>query len=281
MNYALFGEKGFLGNALKPHCLGLANFSSEVWINARARVMGIGGNQKFPADLLTRNLKSAIEVFEQAVAYDRKRVVNFGSTCAYSIDAPVPFQPKDYLVGEPEPTNSGYAIAKRTIYSMSRAYNQQYGMDNLYLVMPNLYGPGCHFGPYNHVIPDMIEKVQAALACYATEIVFRGTGSPEREFLYITDAVQLILRAIRECHSPEPVHLTSGQVVTIKQLAEKICWKMGFKGHIRWDASFPDGQLKRTLATGLEWVRPMSLDDGLDSTIAYYYSQLIPQEENV
>lgn len=271
MNYFLFGERGFVGSALKPFCKG--SRISPVWINAMAVVQGIGGNRLSPATLLVDNLKSAIQVFDQATASDScKRIVNFGSTCAYSPQMMIPFQPQDYLRGFPETTNLGYAIAKRTIYSMSCAYSEQYDMDNLYLVMPNLYGPGCHFGPNSHVIPDMISKVQAALDSNATEIVFLGTGAAEREFLFIGDAVTLILKAIEEVHTQDPVHLTSGQVITIKNLAELICRIMGFSGVIHWDSKFPDGQLKRQLAKGLEPMFPMPLEVGISQTVQFFRS---------
>lgn len=267
---ALFGENGFLGQALKSWCNGTQDFKSRVWINCRARVMGIGGNQKYHALLLRDNLRSALDIFNQAEFYGYPRIVNFGSTCAYSPEVDCPFRPEDYLKGEPEATNYGYAMAKRMIYTIGKTYSQQYGMDNLYLVMPNLYGPGYKVTEHMHVIPDMIRKVQEAIDSKAEEISFWGSGEAEREFLYVEDAAKLVLKAVEECHTQDPVHLTSGQMITIKALAGLICQKMGYEGTVWWDTTKPDGQLQRKLATGLELEDKISLDFGLDQTIAYY-----------
>lgn len=268
MNYHLIGQRGFLGKTLLPYCGG--DLESPVWINAIAKVMGIGGNQKFPADMLTENLRSAINVFDLAVANGCKRLVNFGSTCAYSPSSASPFEPHDYLEGMPETTNYGYAVAKRTIYSMSLCYSDQYGMNNLYLVMPNLYGPGCHFGSHNHVIPDMIVKIQEAIDNGKKEILFFGTGAAEREFLYIEDAAQLVLKAIAECDSPLPVHLSGAFMLTIRSLAMTLVRLMGFEGNVRWDGNKPDGQMRRELAKGIELGDYMPFEQGLKNTISYF-----------
>lgn len=268
MKYNLLGHKGFLGKALAPLCE--FSYNAPVWINAMAQVRGIEGNIKAQGWMMSENLKSAIMVFEEAAKKGVRRVVNFGSTCAYSPDVLIPFQACSYMVGEPEPTNYGYAMAKRAIYALSKAYGQQYAMDNLYLVMPNLYGPGCHFGTNNHVVPDMIVKIQAAIEENATEIVFRGTGVAEREFLYIHDAVKLIFQAVEEKHTDQPLNLTSGTIITIKALAETLCGIMGFAGAIHWDSSFPDGQLKRELFSDMRPESPMPLQEGLAKTVEYY-----------
>lgn len=278
MNYHLFGERGFLGSALRPYCKG--NQTSPVWINCMAKVMGIKGNKEHPATMMTENLKSAIEVFELAVPNKCKRIINFGSTCAYAKNAFTPFHPYMYMQGEPEATNYGYAMAKRAIYALSNVYSQEFGMDNLYLVMPNLYGPGCHFRPNNHVIPEMIMKIQKALDQHAPQIVFMGTGSAQREFLYIEDAVKLVLQAIEECHTPDLVHLTSGQLITIRDLAQMLCDIMGFAGSIGWDMVGPDGQMRRQLARGLQLEHDTSLEEGLAATVRYYRQAIYPQVAN-
>lgn len=275
MDYHVFGREGFLGRALTPYCTG--NQNSPVWINCMAKVMGIGGNKKHPAKMMTENLKSALQVFELAIANGCKRIVNFGSTCAYAKNAFTPFHPYMYMSGEPESSNYGYAMAKRAILALSQVYSEEFHMDNLYLVMPNLYGPGCHFGPNNHVIPEMIVKIQKATDENQTEIVFMGTGTAQREFLYIQDAAQLVLQAIGECHTPELVHLTSGQLITIRDLAYTLCEMMEFKGRVLWDRVGPDGQMRRQLARGIELQVSTPLETGLQATIRYYREVHYPQ----
>lgn len=273
MTPLILGERGFLGSALLKR-LG-SQMPSDVWINCAAKCMGIEGNRLGPATMIHANLAIALEVFAKAPLNGVKRVVNFGSTCAYSPESPTPFEPKDYLKGDPEPTNGPYAIAKRAIYSLSRSYSEQHGMDNLYLVMPNLYGPGDHFKAFAHVIPDIIKKVDAAQKASVKFIELFGTGAPEREFLYIDDAVDLILKAVVDVHTQDPVHLTSGEMITIKDLADLILKEMGFDGYIHWRSDKPDGQLKRQLARGMQLEKPTTIVEGIRKTVEWYRSQQI------
>lgn len=241
----------------------------DVAINCAGRTRGIAGNIARPADMITANLKPAMQVFDMAQQMGVRRVVNFGSTCAYSPEVPTPFKPEDYLKGDPEPTNGAYAVAKRTIYVMSRAYADQCQMDNLYLVMPNLYGPGDHFTSDGHVIPSIIMKMDQAIKD-GSPITLFGTGAAEREFLYVEDAAQMIMQATDNIYARRPVHISSGETITVKDLAALIAGLMGFRGEILWDATKPDGQLKRLLAKDIVPVQPTALEEGLKKTISWY-----------
>ena len=242
-----------------------------VWVNAAGRVRGIEGNMREPALMISGNLGIALKIFEDAVRGGVKRVVNFGSTCAYSPRSGVPFRVEDYLEGEPAGTNGAYAWAKRMVYVMSRAYAKQYGMDNLYLVMPNLYGPGNFKHTDGHVIPEMVRKVDRAIVEGGGEVVFLGSGMAEREFLYVEDAADLVVKAVEEVHSGDPVHLTSGGgTITIRELAGLLKRLMGYEGELAWDVTKPDGQMRRLLSPGITHPDPVSFKEGLRKTIESY-----------
>jgi GDP-L-fucose synthase len=81
------------------------------------------------------------------------------------------------------------------------------------------------------------------------EIVQWGDGSPTREFLYVEDAAEGILRAAEFYNGPEPVNLGSGREISIKDLAELIARLSGYAGQIVWDTSKPNGQPRRCLDT--------------------------------
>ncbi len=268
----IFGDKGFLAQHVKKTCGGI--IVPRTLINCAGKVHGIGVNQKSNADMLFCNLASAMEAFEVARLNSYRRIVNFGSACAYSGEVHSPFKPKDYLKGDPEPTNAGYAEAKRMIYKMGRMHEEQYGIKSLYLVMPNLYGPGDHFDATGHVIPNMIERMVKARDKQQKEITFRGTGDPIREFLYVGDAAQLIEQALWTQDTKEPVHLTSGRYTTIKELADLIKELVEYKGEIKWDATQADGQKKRILQKGLQLEHSTTLREGLCQTIRWYYDSI-------
>jgi GDP-L-fucose synthase len=98
------------------------------------------------------------------------------------------------------------------------AYRQQYGMNAIFLLPVNLYGPGENFIPESsHVIPALIRKCVEAVEKSSEEIVLWGDGSPTREFLYVEDAADGIVLAAGRYDKPDPVNLGSGMEISIRE----------------------------------------------------------------
>ena len=96
-----------------------------------------------------------------------------------------------------------------------------------------------------------------------------------REFLYVDDAAEGILRATESMSEPTPVNLGTGNEITIKNLVELIARKTGFEGEIKWDATKPDGQPRRCLDTArakelFGWEAQMGFEEGLTRTIEWW-----------
>ena len=71
---------------------------------------------------------------------------------------------------------------------MCQAYRQQYGLNAIYLLPVNLYGPRDNFHlQTSHIIPAIIRKCVEARDRGDKEIVAWGTGQASREFLYVED----------------------------------------------------------------------------------------------
>ena len=129
----------------------------------------------------------------------------------------------------------------------SQSYAQQYGFNAIHLVMVNLYGPHDHFDlETSHVIPALIRKFMEAKE-RETTVTLWGTGNASREFLYVEDAAEGIILALENYNEKGPVNLGSGMEISIRALAEKISFLVGFKGTIAWDVTKPDGQPRRCL----------------------------------
>ena len=149
-------------------------------------------------------------------------------------------------------------------------------MNAITLFPVNLYGPYDNFDlQSSHVIPALIRKVCEAMESGKQCIEVWGTGSASREFLYVADAAEGIVRATEQYDGAEPVNLGSGNEVSIRDLADLICDVCGFEGEIRWDAEKPDGQPRRCLDTtrareefGFE--SSTSLREGLLQTVQWY-----------
>src|SRR5207302_7043970 len=165
-----------------------------------------------------------------------------GTVCAYPKFTPVPFREDALWNGYPEETNAPYGVAKKSILVGAQAYRSQYGLDAIYLLPANLYGPGDNFHETNaHVIPDLIRKMVSS----PDEVVLWGDGSPTREFLYVDDCVEGILLAAERYDDPDPVNLGTGVETSIKELAGTVAEVAGFEGRINWDTSMPNGQPRR------------------------------------
>jgi len=252
------------------------DFEPDVVIHLAAEVGGIGANREHPGRFFYKNLAMGLHLIEHARRNGLRKFVHAGTVCAYPKFTPVPFREDDLWNGYPEETNAPYGVAKKSLFVMLDAYRREYGLDSAVVVPVNLYGPGDNFHPKSsHVIPALIRKCVEARNRGDASITCWGTGSASREFLYVDDAAEGILRAAEVMNEPVPVNLGTGREITIRRLVELIARETGFRGKIEWDASKPDGQPRRCLDTSraqklLNWSAQTDFETGLKQTIAWY-----------
>lgn len=215
-------------------------------IHLAAVVGGIGANRENPGKFFYDNLMMGAQMMEQGRLFGLEKFVAVGTVCAYPKFTPVPFKEEDFWGGYPEETNAPYGRSKKILLVQSQAYRQQYGFNSIYLIQVNLYGPRDNFDlKTSHVIPALIRKCVDAVENQDDEIVVWGTGKPTREFLYVEDAAEGILLATKKYNKSDPVNLSSGFEISIKDLVGLIARLTGFKGKIVWDTSKLDGQPRR------------------------------------
>lgn len=219
-------------------------------IHLAASVGGIGANRDNPGRYLYENTIMGLELMEQARHHGVTKFVTVGTICAYPKFTPVPFKEEDLWNGYPEETNAPYGVAKKLLLVQSQAYREQYGLNAIYLLPVNLYGPGDNFDPSSsHVIPALIKKCVDAKRQNADSITVWGTGKATREFLYVDDAARGIVLAAQKYDKPDPVNIGAGFEISIRDLVAMIVKLTGFKGKVDWDKSKPDGQPRRCLDT--------------------------------
>lgn len=250
----------------------------DVIIHLAAVVGGIGANRHNPGRFFYDNLIMGVQLLEQARLYGVEKFVTIGTICAYPKFTSVPFREEELWDGYPEETNAPYGVAKKALLVMSQAYRQQYGMNAIYLLPVNLYGPGDNFDlETSHVIPALIRKCLEARDAEAETLDVWGDGSPTREFLHARDAAQGIVAATERYHGSEPVNLGTGEEMTIRSLVELVQEETGFHGRLNWQTDKPNGQPRRCLSVErarelFGWSARISFDDGLRETIAWYDS---------
>jgi GDP-L-fucose synthase len=250
--------------------------SVDIIIHLAARVGGIGFNQKNPGILFYDNIIMGAQLMEAARMAKVEKFVQIGTVCAYPKFTPPPFKEVELWNGYPEETNAPYGIAKKSLLIMAQAYRQQYGMNIIYLLPVNLYGPKDNFDlESSHVIPALIRKFLEATEKGQNEVEIWGTGRASREFLFVEDAAEAILLATEKYNKAEPVNLGTGKEITIKDLVELIAKLTNYNGQILWNNSKPDGQPRRCLDTSRAAIEfgfeaKTSLREGLQKTIDWY-----------
>ncbi len=248
----------------------------EIVIHLAAEVGGIGANRANPGRYFFANMAMGLHVIEEARTNQVEKVVQVGTVCAYPKFATVPFREDDLWSGYPEETNAPYGIAKKSLLVMLQAYREQYGLNGIYLLPVNLYGPGDNFDPESsHVIPALVRKFVTARDQGDPEVVAWGTGSASREFLYVDDAARAIVMATELYEGQEPVNVGTSHEITIKDLVELIGRLTGYDGTITWDPTKPDGQPRRKLETSrarelFGFDAKIELEEGLRRTISWW-----------
>lgn len=247
----------------------------EIIIHLAASVGGIEANRKNPGKFFYDNMSMGLHIIDEAHLHNVKKIVMISTICTYPKFAPVPFKEDDLWNGYPEETNAPYGIAKKALLVMAQAYRRQYGLNTIYLMPVNLFGPGDQLDiESSHVIPGIIIKCIEAQKHGLQEIELWGDGSPTREFLYVEDAARAIVLAMEKYDKPEPVNIGAGFEISILDLANKIKKLTGFKGSIKWNTSRPNGQPRRCLdisrAKEFGFAAEIPFDIGLEKTVRWY-----------
>jgi GDP-L-fucose synthase len=262
----------------------LTDVKATMIVHIAAVVGGIGANREHPGSFFYDNLMMGVMLMEHARQFGIEKFVAVGTICAYPKFTPIPFKEEDLWGGYPEETNAPYGLAKKMLLVQGQAYRQEYGFNSIYLLPVNLYGPGDNFDPASsHVIPALIKKCFDAIRNNDPVIEVWGDGSPTREFLYVKDAAEGIVRAAEIYNGDEPVNLGSGREISIKDLTLTIARLTGFQGELRFDPTKPNGQPRRQLDVtrakayfGFE--AETSFEDGLRQTIEWYREHIkLPQ----
>jgi GDP-L-fucose synthase len=244
----------------------------ELVFHLAAEVGGIGANRANPGRYWYANLMMGVHVLELSRLGGVEKAVVVGTVCAYPKHTPVPFREDELWNGYPEETNAPYGVAKKSILVGAQAYREQYGLNAIFLLPANLYGPGDNFDlETSHAASALIRKMVEG----GDRVVLWGDGSPTREWLYVDDCAEALVLAAERYDGAEPVNLGTGEEISIRELAETIAELTGFEGEIVWDTSMPNGQPRRSLDTsrarelfGFEARTP--LREGLERTVAWY-----------
>jgi GDP-L-fucose synthase len=253
----------------------MAHQKPDAVVVCAARVGDILANDTYPADFIYDNLMIEANLIRASIDISVEKLLFLGSSCIYPKLAPQPIAEEALLTGAIEPTKEWYAIAKIAGIKMCQAYRKQHGADFISAMPTNLYGPHDNFDlQSSHVIPALMCKChEAKLAGEATMEVW-GSVKVMREFLHVEDCAAGIVFLLKHYSDMSHVNLSTGEDVTIRQLAETITKTLGFEGILSFDGSKLDGTLRKLLDVSKinnpGWRHQIDLETGLAGTYQWF-----------
>ncbi len=216
-----------------------------------------------------------INVFKACLKNNVKRIIYTSSVSAY----PIELQQTSHVVlpeGEISHYNpeGGYGWAKLLgEIQLDWIRDIDVGIARVF----NVYGENESPDKNAHVVPALIRK---AISYPDEDFIVWGDGTQSRDFLYVTDAVDALIRLEKKASNPPTtINIGSDQAVPISTIAEKIVEISGKDMAIKYDPSKPIGPLSRTADTSrtrdiLGWQPQVDLDEGLRRTYLWAENRL-------
>jgi GDP-L-fucose synthase len=242
---------------------------------ASTRSGGIQVNLAHPAEFIYHNLESQSNIIYAAHKFGVKKLMYFSSSCVYPKDALQPMKEEYLLTGALEKSSEPYAVSKIAGIKLCESFKKEYGLNTVVMIPATIYGPDCDVDLATaHVMGALIEKFSKAVQENLPEVVVWGGGNARREFIYVDDFVQAALFLMEHYDDGQMINAGPGIEIMIKDLAETIARVVGFRGKIIFDASKPEGAMRKLLDSSrlknLGWRPKVNLEEGISKTFQWY-----------
>lgn len=164
---------------------------------------------------------------------------------------------------------SCYDEGKRVAETLFFDYHRQNGVDIRVVRIFNTYGP--RMNPDDgRVVSNFI-----AQALRGEDITIYGDGTQTRSFCYVDDLIEGFVRLMNQDKVTGPINIGNPNEFTMLELAEKVIEKVGGNTKLTFHPLPGDDPKQRQpditqAKQHLDWQPTVSLDEGLDRTIAYF-----------
>jgi len=251
----------------------------DIVIHAAAFIGGIKFGLDHAGEVYFNNVIMSTNLIEAARLSNVKLFISPIANCAYPDVTNKKFTEKEFWNGPLHPSVMVYGMCRKSQWAQTWAYTHQYNMKFLNLVLPNMYGPGDYFEEErSHALGALFQKILDAKAKKKTHVTIWGSGQPIREWLYVDDGAEAMIRAMDINYFTEPINIGVGKGISIKELAELIKQVVGYKGGFRYDTSKPDGAPYKVMDNRLckkvfKWYPKTDLREGIQMTLDWYINK--------
>ena len=247
----------------------------DIVLNCAAFIGGVHFGYEHAAEMFRNNLLMELSLLEACRQSGVRRLVNPLGSCSYPGEASVHVESK-FWDGALHESVQAYGIAKKAFCIGSWAYAKQYSLDTINLVFSGLYGPNDHFDEIrSHAVGALIMKFVRAKRENLPTVTVWGTGKPVREWLYVDDACEAMLRAMEAAPYDNIINVGVSKGYSISETARLISDIVGYTGEIVYDTTKMDGAMCKILDGSLcreklGWAPEIPFEQGLKSTVDWY-----------
>lgn len=249
----------------------------EIVINCAAFQGGIGFHSGKQADLFMDNILMGCYLMEAAQKMGVKKFVNIVAGCAYPgyLEKDV-LDESDFWNGELHDSIFSYGFSRKSTIVYGKALYRQYGFNSIHLVFANMYGPRDHFNPsQSKALAGLIKKIYEAKRDKLSTVEIWGSGKPLRDWLYVKDGTDGVLRATEIYNSIEPLNIATGKGISVRELAENIKKVIDYSGNFVFNTKKPDGALKKVFSIVkmkkiLGWQPKTDVEQGIKETVEWF-----------
>jgi len=198
-----------------------SDFRPDLIIHLAAKA-GVRPSLSDPAEYFSVNVMGTLNILEMMKENNLKRMLFASSSSVYGNNKKVPFSESDNVDFPVSP----YAASKKAGELLCHTYHHLYGMEIFCLRFFTVYGPRQR--------PDLaINKFVKALLS-DNEISFYGTGNTLRDYTYIDDVLQGILKAAEKIRGFEIFNLGESGTVSLSRLVSLLEKLTGRKAKINY-----------------------------------------------
>jgi GDP-L-fucose synthase len=236
---------------------------------------GLGGSMITPTVNTLPNLQVHAGLMEACAQNKVEKVVWVSSAMIYQeAYRPIAEDQLDFNV-DPHPHYMGIGWLFRYIEKLGKLYQAKTDLKVGILRTSNIYGPYDRFDDLKaHVLPALLKRALKQENPY----VVWGNGHHVRDFVYVDDVVEAVLRMFETYCECDPLNFGGGDPITIRKLVSHILEICGHSIDPEYDSSKPTAIPYRAVdnakaTTVLGEIKRTSLRLGLEKTIKWYESE--------